>query len=298
MKKNQGQKSLRKVNKGDDNPKYWRDSNGNHKFLCLHCLKSMKAPTRCCEFKMYNLGSRARTPKVSAPKNEWKKFFDRFVSGARCDSKGQLKKIIERKKFYGLSVLAEEMRMKALSEKIENDIIGVFDIKRHEVVEFYDSYQGPFEHVIKDIKKSAIRYGAIKHDKLEVNKEYFVVPLFAAHYSTFYIPTDVNKFDIQKCRTKSIPKKYSTHRTLGLTVLTNNKKEVVDISYSPDSQYGYRQRLYAFESRVTAMAFRQEFLSIAYPLLKSKEIPYLANIVDTVNLDYERVTKKAPQLLI
>jgi len=297
MKKNRGQKPLRNVNKGDDNPKHWKDSNGNHKYLCLHCLKSMKSPSKCCGFEMYNLGSVPRTPKINAPKREWKRFFSLFVCGTHCKNKEQIKKVIERQKFYGLSTHASETALNKLENKIENDIIGVLDIKRHEAIEFYNSHNSSYSDIVGDINKIADRYNT-QYSDLTQHKEYFLVPIFSYNYSHYYIPNDIKKFNIHKCRVKSITQKYSTKQTKALTILTNNVKEIVEIGYSPNSQYGYRQKWYLFESKVNAMAFRQEFLTIVFPLLKELEVPYIKELVDTVNLDFERVVKKAPQILI
>lgn len=299
MKKNRGNKSnVKKAKEQKKAPSFRYGGTRNHKFLCLYCLKSTKAQSKCCGFKTYPLGSIPRAPKVNAPKQEWKKFFDMFVSGSRVENKGQLKRIITLRKQYGLSTTLAETKLKELSNKIENDIIGVFDIQRHETVEIYIGSKSPYRQIMNGINELAKRFGYIPHDKLEYDTEYYVVPLFAAHYNTYYIPTNINKFNIQKCRTKKIPKRYSTEHTLGLNVLTNNKKETVDISYSPDSQYGYRQSFYVFSDRVKAMAFRQELLSTIFPLLKEKELPYVNEILNIVNLDFERVIKKSPEILV
>lgn len=294
-KRNKGQKSIKVTQKGSKNPSSWRDSNGNHKFLCLHCLKSMKGQSKCCGFNTYHLGSRPRTPKITAPKQEWKKFFDLFITGRACENKGQLHQIIKLRKSYGLSTTLAEENLRTLTDKIDNDIIGVFDIKRHEAIEAHNSYDS---EIIQQVTTSATRYNSLPTEKIERGKEYFVVPFFATYGYRFYIPTQVKNFDIQKCRAQLVPKHYGTQKVMGLSVLTENKKEVISLDYQPDSQYGYRQELYIFESRVKAMAFRQEFLSIVFELLKEKELPYLPELVGTVNLDYQRVSKKSPELLI
>jgi len=294
-KRNKGQKSIKVSQKGSKNPSHWRDSKGNHKFLCLHCLKSMKGTTTCCGFKMFHLGSRPRTPKITAPKQEWRKFFDLFVTGGRCESKGQLHQIIKLRKSYGLSTTNAEEHLRNLINEIDNDIISVFDIKRHEAIEAHNPYDS---EMMEQVTASATRYNSLPIEKIERSKEYFVVPFFATHNYRFYIPTKIENFDIQKCRAQLVPKHYGTQKVMGLSVLTENKKEVISLDYQPDSQYGYRQELYIFESRVKAMAFRQEFLTIVFGLLKEKELPYLSELVGTVNLDYQRVSKKSPELLI
>lgn len=302
MSKNKGNKSNIAIAKEARNQRgvSWRDSSGNWKYLCLYCLKSMKGQSKCCGFDMYSLGQRPRTPKVNASKHQWKKFFEKFVVGSQSKNKDQLMKIIERRKFYGLSTMVAEMSLKKLENKIENDIVGVFDIKRHEVVEIRigKSDKNGYNELIQSIKLTAERYGAIEHNALEVTKEYFVVPIFASYRDTYCIPINVAKFNIQKCRARMIPKSHGTDHTMALSVLTNNKKELVDITCSPNSQYGYRQKLYIFTDKLKAMAFRQDFLSIVFPILKTADLPYLSGIVQTVNLDYERVSKKAPQILI
>jgi len=301
MKKNQSNKSnIRLAKEQKENPRRWKDSNGNSKYLCLACFKSMKSPTKCCGFNMYNIGTRARPPKMKASKSEWKKFFDMFLFVRSDSNRSQAKKIIEILKEYNLPTLQEEEKLKKMVDKIENDIIGILDIKRHELVEFYPPYNDTTgREIIDSITDRAKHFDAIfDHDTLEVGKEYFIVPMFASEYSHNYIPTDFKKYDIQKCRIKRIPQQYSTHHTIGFNIITGNSKEIVTNKYQPHSQYGYRQNFVVFDSRVKALAFRQDFLTTVFPILKEKELPYLSEIVATVNLDYERVSKKAPEILI
>jgi len=300
-KKNKGNKSkIRLAKEQKEQPRRWKDSNGNSKFLCLNCFKSMKSPTKCCGFNMYNLGTRARPPKMRASKAEWKKFFDMFLFVRRDSNRSQAKKIIELLKEYNLPTLQEEEKLKKMVDTIKNDIIGVLDIKRHEVVEFYPSYSNiTGKSIIDSILDRAKHFEVIlDYEKLETGKEYFIVPIFASKYNHAYIPTDFKKYDIQKCKIKRISQRYSTKHTIGFNIMTGNSKEIVEQGYQPHSKYGYRQDFYVFDSKVKALAFRQEFLTAVFPILKEKELPYLSEIVSTVNLDFERVTKKAPQLLI
>ena len=300
-KKNNGNKSkIRLAKEQKHNDRRWKDSHGNSKFLCLNCFKSMKAPTKCCEFNMYNIGTRARPPKMRASKAEWKKFFDMFLFVRRDSNRSQAKKIIEILKEYNLPTLQEEEKLKKMVDTIENDIIGVLDIKRHEVVEFYPPYSHKTGRGVLDTILDRAKYFEAKldYDKLEVGKEYFIVPMFASDYNHNYIPTDFKKYDIQKCKIKRIPQKYSTKHTIGFNIMTGNSKEIVEQGYYPHSKYGYRQNFYIFDSRVNALAFRQDFLTAVFPILKEKELPYLSEIVATGNLDFERVTKRAPELLV
>jgi hypothetical protein len=280
--------------------KNWKDSHGNSKFLCLSCFKSMKSPTKCCGFNMYNLGKRARTPKIRASKAEWKKFFDMFLFVRSDSNRSQAKKIIEIRKSYNLSTLKDEEALKKMINTVEHDIIGVLDIKRHEMVEYTERYSFQQGKSLLDIVLDRAKHlnAILDYDKLVTGKEYFIVPMFASTYRTNYIPIDFKKYDIKKCMIKKIPQQYSSNHTIGFKIMTGNSKEIVEHGYQLHSKYGYRQNFYIFDDRIKALAFRQEFLSLVFPILKEKELPYLSEIVDIVNLDFERVTKRAPELLV
>lgn len=73
-----------------------RTRGGGSKFFCLHCFKTFKSPGACCGWPLYRISYKARPPKQSAGKKEWRQFFDLFLNGTGFDeSKGQLKRIIE-----------------------------------------------------------------------------------------------------------------------------------------------------------------------------------------------------------
>lgn len=123
-KKNKGNKSKIRLAKDQKQvPRFWKDSHGNHKFLCLECFKSMKSTSKCCGFNTFDIGTRARPPKIRASKAEWKKFFNMFLFVGADSNRSQAKKIIELLKKHNLPTLQEEEKLEKMVDKIDNDII-------------------------------------------------------------------------------------------------------------------------------------------------------------------------------
>lgn len=298
MKKNRGQKSLKRtVNKADEETAYYRERNCNHKYICLHCLKSNKGGGKCCGFYQYHLGSNPRAPKRNASKHEWKKFINLFIHGYSQSPKGQLQKIISLKHEYGLTTVIEDKLLLELTEKIDNEIIGAFDVKRHEVVKtdslFPDSWKRT--DTMKLIKE---HWGCIDQDNMQKSKHYFVVPTIVTSGFGEYIPTSIDNFKIQKGVCLTRPIKYSTKHEKVLSIKTNNSSETVIFDWSDkDTKYGYRQEIYIFETRVQALGFRQDYFTYIFPFIKHL-IDYSKELVEMVNIDYDRVSKKIPEKLV
>ena len=296
MKKNKGNKSNIKLAKEQTkNPRYWRDSSGNIKHFCLHCFKTFKHSGKCCEWPLMGISSQARPPKRTAGKSEWKRFISLFIHGTRSDNIGQLKKIISIRNEYGLNVLEQELRLKKLTEKKEEEYFGVFDIKRHEqlsVDTLGDKYEDQLKH-INQICTKAHRDQTVKD--FVHNTEYFLVPLCAGRWSNLIIPTKADYFKIYKARGYNSKLKFND---FSFRIKTDNINEVIESLHADSSRYTYRQSLMCFPTRAKAMAFRQTYLTALFPILKAEGIDYLDDIVDAVNLDLERVTKRNPELLI
>ena len=298
MKKNRGQKSTRsKANKSDYQTAYHRGSNGNHKYICLHCLKSNKGGGKCCGFQQYHLGSNPRAPKRNASKHEWKLFIDRFIHGYSQSPSGQLQKIISLRKEYGLNSINEETLLTKLKAKIDEEIIGAFDVKRHEVVKTDSLFPDLWERK-ETITKMKEHWGCIDPDNMQKSKQYFVVPTIVTSGFENCIPTSIDNFKVQKGVCLTRPIKYSTKHEKLLSIKTNNSSEIIVFDWEDKyTKYGYRQELYIFETRLQALGFRQDYFTYLFPFIKHL-VDYSKDLIEMVNIDYDRVSKKIPEKLV
>lgn len=120
---------------------------------------------------------------------------------------------------------------------------------------------------------------------------YYIFPGVITDFSTYSVPKEWH-FDIYKA---------TRGRTLmrgnEFKVLTSSGKETVESGPS-FSSFNYRQPMYIFDDKMSALAFRQKYFSILYKLFEENDVNYLAKIKKTMNLDFERVLKKAPHLYL
>lgn len=296
MKKNRGHKSSKNTDKGSKNPPYWRDSMKNYKHFCLHCFKTFKQTNSCCGWPTYLMHPDARPPKQREGKAKWKRFFELFLYAGRNSTVGQLQKIIAIRKDYGLNTLTEEAALKKAQE-VKAELFGLFDIKRHEAKKisgFDDEYEDELR-VLKAILDKARKDSVVQEKDYQHNTEYFLVPTVAGTYGELIVPTTAGYFNIYKARGYNSKDRYSAFEW---HVRAETTKEVVHSLYNNDSRFSFRQSLLCFDTKVKALAFRQAYLTALYPILKAEGLDYLKDIVKTVNIDYDRVVKKAPELLI
>ncbi len=296
MKKNRGQKSSKKENKGSLNPSHWRDSMKNYKHFCLHCFKTFKQGNKCCGWETYVMHPDARPPKQRDGKAKWKQFFQLFLGGHRVDRVGQMERIIAIRKSYGLSTLEQETKLKEM-KVVKEEIFGLFDIKRHEaktINGYGDEYKLEKE-LLNQISDKAKKDTAVQEKDYKHNTEYFLVPIVAGNYGELIIPTTLGYFNIYKARGYVSKDRYSAFEW---HVKAETKKEIVHSLYNDDNRFAYRQSILCFDTKVKALAFRQSYLTALYPILKSEGLDYLKEVVKTVNIDFDRVVKKAPELLI
>lgn len=300
MKRNQGNISnIRLVADSKNNLKRWKDSTGNYKHICLNCFKSFKHGGSCCGWRTYTISKDARPPRQTAHKSKWKQFFSLFLHGFRAD-KQQMKKIISIRKEYGLPTIDQEIKLKALLVEHEEKF-GFFDIKRHEkllTIERY-GYNESDKITATVINSVVVRFEKnMSVDKFLNNKEYFIVPIHSDNYGTYTFPSTLSNYDIYKVRSKSI----DTERNIfEFRIRTNNIDEILPSKnnyYGNQSKYAYRQDYLIFDTKEKAMAFRQEYLSVIIPVFKEHNVSFVDDLVKKSNIDYDRVLKKAPQLLV
>ena len=299
MKKNRGQKSLKKQNKGSINPLSWRDSARNYKHFCLHCFKTFKQGNKCCGHTTLVIHPDARPPKQRDGKAKWRQFFQLFLSGYLAKEPLQIERIIAIREEYGLPVFKQEKRLEEMLA-IKEETIGNFDIRKHEAITKQvingDSDVELLSKVIDSAHKTTVNESDYKHNTL-----YYIVPITSRNNSELIIPTKSGYFNVYKARCY----KSSTQLNFELHIKIGSNKEIiptkspsVEIYSYFSKRYSYRQQLLCFDSKVKALAFRQSFLTALLPILKKEEINYSNEIVKIINLDYDRVTKKAPELLI
>ncbi len=272
-------------------------ANGNH--ICLTCLKAKKSPNLCCGYEPLYIGTKARTPKLTDSKQDWKKFISLFVIHSTVAK--QQKRIIHIRKTYGLPVIEQEARLKLLEAEHEEKF-GILDIKRHLTFEVSD-YGKDSNLYSKDIKnmKTVVDYfrKTLHHDKKHYKNEieYFVVPIHSEVYGHYMFPIESGKFEIIKARAM---KSTIINKTFDLMVKTENGKVMLDpgIYKYRSNRYAYAQDYLVFDDRIKALAFRSEYLQAIFPILKKNNVNYLDEIVKTVNISVDRVIKKAPELLI
>lgn len=274
----------------------------NYKFICLHCLRSQKGQGSCCGWPLYGIGYKARAPKKTASKSEWKQFIDLFVNGSQ--TRGQLKRIIALRKEYGLPTLSQETAL-AKMEEVHEERFTIIDIKHHErLVEMNAWFWGDEEKsekakFVKSLNEliNHFRMYAIAEPNLKHNTEYFVFPYHATpNSSNFVFPLNEGRFEILKVRAQNSRQPHSNK--FDLFVKTNNTNECINEYIQGQQRYAYRQNYLIFDDKLKAAAFRQEYLTMVFPLLKEHGATYLKDIVNKVKVDYDRVMKKAPQLLV
>lgn len=263
----------------------------NSKSLCLHCLKSYKNTSSCCGFDTYNIGYRARAPKVRAPKHEWRKFIFKFIHSS--ENKGQLKKIISLRKEYGLPTLDQENKLNRLVETHEEQF-DFLDIKHHKkLLEVALSYSTESKlHLELD---NLIAYHEMhKIAKVEHNKEYFLVPIYAGNGTSIVFPSDIEKYEIYKVRSKRNGSGFDF-------IIKSNKVVIRRKDYSMwryGNRYAITQRYLVFSTKENALAFRYRYLELIIPFIKSEDEGISKILTKKANIDYSRVVKKAPELLI
>lgn len=269
--------------------------NGN--YLCLKCFKAKKSPNLCCGYEPFYLGTKPRTPKVDASKQEWKRFIDMFVINS--NNTKQQKRIITIRKQYGLPTLDQELKLIALETEHE-ETFGILSIKKHEKFEIY-----PFGHkntqygqLIKSMK-DVIAYFECHHHvdraSIKIRKDYYIVPIHSEEYSHFIFPTEIEKFEIYKMNAK--PSR-TNNRVFDYVVKTNNLSEIINAPIMGSKRYSYTQGYLIFDDKMKALAFRSEYLRAVYPILKELGADYLPKLVEMFDIGVDRVVKKAPELLI
>ena len=276
----------------------------NHKYLCLICLKSAKSKYSCCEFPTYSIGYKARVPKLKAPKHEWKKFFDLFVNSSHDIN--QLKRIISLRKQYNLSTTEQENKIKILEMVPEEEDERFLDIRAEDRLVEINTYfssdkqlntvEGQLVKKIDTVIQFFKKHHAVSLEDVKPNKEYYVVPYHARNTYTYFFPSKAGKFEILKVRSRK-PK--SDSPVCELYLKTPNTNEIVNwVNFKSNRYYAETQEFLVFESKLKAIAFRQEYLTSIFPILKEAGATYLEDIVDKVKIDYDRIVKKAPELLI
>jgi hypothetical protein len=106
------------------------------------------------------------------------------------------------------------------------------------------------------------------------------------------------KFEILKVRA-FVAKNATQHSSekYKFDVKTNNLKETI---YQDDdnTRFSLRQRYFVFDTKEKAMFFRQEYLSLVLPYLKEHGADYTGILEKRLVVDFDRVLKKKPELLI
>lgn len=62
--------------------KWWHNSHSQPKMFCPTCKKCKKETTKCCDKNMVPISYKARAPKVTANKKEWRTFYELFLSNS------------------------------------------------------------------------------------------------------------------------------------------------------------------------------------------------------------------------
>jgi hypothetical protein len=274
----------------------------NNKHFCLHCFKSFKNSGKCCNWPLLEISHCGRPPKLRDGKVKWRQFFQIYLHGAYAN-KGQLKRIIEIKKEYGLPTLDQENQLEKMVIDYEEQFT-IFDIKRHEC--FTVKYDNVLTDNIRNLS-NLITDQVADNTKIDyvTNREYYLVPLTggrSTYFDTIAIPTKKGYFGIYKAR-RYVDRSKNSVSPPGFEwhIKTGTKKEIIKELFNGmgnSDRYSYRQNFAVFESKEEAMAFRQKFLTLLFPVLKKEGIDYLDDVVKTVNVDFNRVSRKAPELLI
>jgi len=256
------------------------------KSICLYCLKSNKGGAECCGFRMYPLGSKPRTPKLTAKTSEWKKFIELFIHINHTSSVGQMNRIIQLKKQYKISTTEDEMYMKD-KMKENTEITTVFDIPRHLFKTLNIGYdyslfkdaENMVENIFDDVKRG---------------ETYYVMPGAIYKWNSLSVPSEW-RFDVYKATGSFI--QGQSDSVTALKVFTESGKETISLS-TPSSKINYRQPVYIFTDRISALAFRQKYLSNLLVSFEKMGLNYIDKIKDVINLDFDRVCKKAPAMLL
>lgn len=276
----------------------------NHKYLCLICLKSAKSKYSCCEFPTYSIGYKARVPKLKAPKHEWKKFFDLFVNSSHDSN--QLKRIISLRKQYNLSTTEQENKIKILEMVPKEEDERFLDIRVEDRLVEINTYfssnkqlntvEGQLVKKIDTVIQFFKKHHTVPLEDVKPNKEYYVVPYHARNTYTYFFPSKAGKFEILKVRSRK-PK--SDSPVCELYLKTPNTNEIVNwVNFKTNRYYAETQEFLVFESKLKAMAFRQEYLSIILPILQEAKAIYVDDIINKIRIDTDRIIKKAPELLV
>lgn len=271
----------------------------NYKFICLHCLRSQKGTGVCCGWSMFNIGSKARAPKKTANKSEWKQFINYFIFSS--NNRGQLKRIIELRKEYGLSTTEQIDKLTKLKVEHEEKF-SFLDIKHHEKlleVEHYTwSYNENkiFVNQLNNIISRYTQYKVVKEFTHE--KEYYIVPIHASLHGTYIFPSTIDKYDIYKVRAIVVDR----HKHLfNFRIKTNNINEILEDSGFESgfrSQFASRQMYLTFATKENALAFQYEYLTHIIPFFMEKGVEFVGQLAKKAEIDFSRVIKKSPELLI
>ena len=239
--------------------------------------------------------------KKTAKKSEWKQFIQYFIFNS--NDKGQLKRIIQLRKEYGLPTLEQETKLAKLQE-VHEEKFGILDIKHHEKlleVESYSWSNHEDKEFVDQLDKIIGRYSQYRVVKeFKHNTEYFIVPVHASSNGTYIFPPTLDKYEIYKVRSKVKDR----HRNIyDFRVKTNNINEFLEDSSGFDNSYqrkrfSSKQMYLVFADRENAMAFRQEYLAHIIPFFKEKGVEFVGELVKKANIDISRVVKKAPELLV
>ena len=249
---------------------------------------------------MHGIGYKARAPKKMAKKSEWKQFIDYFIHSS--DNRGAMKRIIALRKEYGLSTLKQEQKLTKMLE-VHEEKFGCLDIKHHEKlleVENYTWSNNPDKNFVESVDKVVDYHKTktVKNKDVTNNKEYFIVPIHATVYGMNVFPADIAQYDIYKVRSVANRSTHSSNK-YNFRIKTNNLNEIIsEDDADSKKRYSSRQGFLVFDSREKAMTFRQAYLSVVVPYFKEKDVPFVGDLVKKANVDFDRVLKKAPELLV
>jgi len=270
----------------------------NYKFICLHCLRSQKGQGSCCGWPMFGIGYKARAPKRNAKKSEWKQFIQYFIFNS--NDKGQMKRIIQLRKEYGLPTLEQETKLAKMQE-VHEENFGLLDIKHHEKlleVESYSWSDHPDKEFVEKLDKVVGHFVKYKMQKtFEHNKEYFLVPIHSKYGGSYVFPSKIENYEIYKVRSKVVDR---NRNIFSFRIKTNNINEIVnqeDPTFNK-SRYASKQTYLLFPDKETAMTFRQEYLNVVIPFFKEKGVEFVGELIKKANVDFDRVLKKKPELLV
>lgn len=275
-----------------------KESFKKSKFFCLNCLKTFKSPGNCCSLPLFRISNKARPPKKTANKTQWRSFFQLFLTGEAAD-KDQLKRIISIRTEYGLSIYSQQLAYNKMVEQYEASF-KFLDIKRGEAlvsvwIQPGDSLMNVF---IKNINNLISHYTEHKTTKkFNLNKKYFMVSIHATEGYLKIFPSSLDKYGLFKVSVSFQP---SADRYL-FKIITNDIGEEYPeykATTSFNTQYSVRQGFLIFDTKEEAMAFRFKYLSLLAIFLKHQQNSLFNKLLKEATADYNRVARKSPQLLI